>query len=73
MSAVFTPGSENQLSLIFDGTYYGSLTQFNLTISPLVASLPSSPKVNATALDWLDGLVAANGRSIDTSKAEQVC
>lgn len=72
MSTVLTPGAAGQLSLTFDGTYYGPLAQFNATIRPLVANLPASFQVNATALDWLDGLVAADG-SLDTSNAEKVC
>jgi hypothetical protein len=66
--------SGGSVSMTFSGNYYGSASQFQGVIAPLMASLPSGTSLSAKALGWIDGLVALAGSStLSTAQPDAVC
>ncbi|KAF8514055.1 hypothetical protein JB92DRAFT_172397 [Gautieria morchelliformis] len=53
--------SGGTVSMTFSGNYYGSASQFQAVIAPLMGSLPSGASLSANALGWIEGLVALSG------------
>jgi hypothetical protein len=53
------------------GSFYGTMAQFNKTLTPLMAKLPSDAELQASSYDWIDGLVQSDG-PLQTNTSEGV-
>ena len=76
MATVFTPISNHPgiVSMAFSGNYYGTEEKFQSVIAPLLNAFPKSANLTATALGWIDGLIALAGDNgtISTSQPDRV-
>lgn len=61
IQTVVGPNGNGGVFLSFQGDYYGTLDEFHSVVDPWMKTLPSSQTLNATQLDWINGLVAKDG------------
>jgi FAD/FMN-containing dehydrogenase len=74
MAAVLGAAGSGSVSLSFEGNYYGTLSEAQSVLGPLVASVGNGATLTTKSLGWIQGLeaFAGNGGSLNTMAPDAV-